>query len=122
MRRIRFSVSWLILLVSLATALSPALSWDAAAGELAHGDCLEAGGDAAPWDEHHRMPSSGGKTDHTHDDCVGHQFSHLAALAPFGSGAGLVEGSASPSSGRFPHCLRCSAAIPEHPPKPRLSA
>lgn len=38
MRRIRLSVSWLILLVPLATVLAPALSWDAVAGELAHGD------------------------------------------------------------------------------------
>lgn len=122
MRRIRLSVSWLLLLVSLATVLAPALSWDAVAGELAHGDCLEASGDATPWDDHHRKPSSDGKTDHTHDECVGHHFSHLAALAAIGAGASLIQGSTPASTGRFPHWLPRITAIPEHPPKLRLSA
>lgn len=122
MRRIRLSVSWLLLLVSLATVLAPVSSWDAVAGELAHGDCLEASGDATPWDDHHRKPSSDGKTDHTHDECVGHLFSHLAALAATGATASPNRGSDPASSGRFPHCLPCNAAIPEHPPKTGPSA
>lgn len=122
MRSARLPVSWLMLLVVLATAFAPALSWEAVAGELAHGDCVDAVGDATPWEDHHRTPSPGGKADHGHDECVGHHFSHLAALAAFAAGARLIEGTTPPSIGRFPHWLACSTAIPEHPPKLRLSA